>query len=136
MARQRRVARPLTQIANPDTREALPWFCRGAHVDPTSLGLPVQIRVLGQAYRVFVVPGLCADRRGRVRLLGACSYEHRAIAIAAEQPHAKALQTLGHEIGHVYLIDQQRRERALRTLSARQTEAICDMIADVLEDRR
>lgn len=135
MARRRRAARTLTQVIDPATGEPLPWFSRERTqlaITSDRLGLPAEIRVLGQSYRVIVIGNLFNDRHGRVGLDGGCSFAHRIIVIEAGLPRAKALYTLGHEIAHVYVAAN----RALRDLAHRHVEAVCDLIADVLEDRR
>lgn len=119
------------QIADPSTREPLPWWTRAGEPWPDGHGgLPVVSRVLGQTYRVLLHTDVYNDAAGRVPLLGGCSPMHRVIVIDPQRPLAEIYRTLAHERGHVYAYERP----ALANLKPAQLEAVCDLVADVLED--
>ena len=124
----------IRQVTLPGTCEPVPVFTTGEPLPDGASGFPKSVRVLGQRYRVVAHSELYNDPRGKVAVYGCVVFEPRVILIESDQPQAHAYRTLAHERGHVYVQDRRERDKRFEKLTPEQEEAVCDLVADVLED--
>ncbi len=105
-------------------------------VKPPPRNFPENVKIVGQIWRVRYHSQIYADRGKRKkpsRILGFCNFSHRLIVIDPCVPRFEALDTLYHEMAHVYLRKYPGNKTYWRALQKIE-EDICDIFARAFAD--
>lgn len=107
-------------------------YTRGGSWQPTPPGIPPEVRVGSEVWRVLLHSQLYGSRSSKSRLAGCAIHHERAIILDPSVPAHEMRATLGHELAHAYLFAAKETSAHLRKLTNEQEEAICDLFACAL----
>lgn len=101
---------------------------------PTPNGMPTEVTIYGQKFRVKYRKEIYNAPRRKSRLAGVVIYANRLIIIDPDATLHEMREVLYHEVGHVYLKTAQMEDKRLCRITAEETEGICDMIGKAVVD--
>jgi hypothetical protein len=107
----------------------LGFFTRGGHWTPAPFGLPTEMRVSGDRWRVLYHPAIYSSRSPQALLLGLCHHRERVIIVDPSFPPHEVADTLAHEHTHAIIQSGRETEPELGRLTRAQEEALCRVFA-------
>lgn len=108
----------------------------GATQHPPPEGLPRVVTIRGQRWRVVYythIYGVNANDKKATPLYGFCHEGHRLIVINSSEPRFNMIETLYHELAHVYLRKHTGSAR-YKDLMKHCEEELCDLFAEAFAD--
>ncbi len=90
-------------VVDPSTgRQLSTLVCKGLSATP--VGFSDHVRLFGERWNIVYCRGLYeTEGRKRKKLYGMCLGNHRMIVIETDCPRHEMIDTLYHEMGHVYV---------------------------------
>lgn len=126
MAKQKQ-KQGFTQLYEPVNHQPLEVLTRGGKPYKTPKGMLRKVKIQGKHFVVAYHSQIYTVTK--IRLRGIVMYNQRLIVIDPTQTLPMMLETLYHEMAHVYLNDWQEKSKPLHKLSPVQVEEICDLFA-------
>lgn len=123
-----------TQLKEPGLGFFLELYTYGGHYHSTPEGMPHEIRMYGQQYKIYYHSRIYNTKNKKQRLRGVVFYAHRIIFIDPLQSIHMMKETLYHEVAHVYLNSWKTRIASISKLSYQQVEDLCDLFGEAIPD--
>lgn len=123
-----------TQLHEPLNDQPLELLTRRGKAHSAPKGMPNKVKIQGKHFTVAYHSQIYTVEK--IRLRGIVIYAQRLIVIDPSQTLPMMLETLYHEMAHVYLMAWQDKSKALRKLSPLQVEEVCDLFAEAHYDAR
>ncbi len=101
---------------------------------PLPYRCPEKIRVLGKVFRIYCHTFIYSERKLSSRLRGVVLHDCACIVIDPQQSRYDFLQTLIHELGHVYVRDMERKDKRFATMTNELEEGFCDLLGNAVLD--
>lgn len=108
---------------------ALGVFTRGGNFHPTPNGLPSEVRVSGDVWKVLFHSRLYLTAKAKAPLLGVAIPSERVLIADPQVPDYELRDTVFHEVVHAWLHVGRQQDARLAKLSKEAEEAIAEVIA-------
>lgn len=107
-------------------------YTRGGDWQPAPYGIPPEVNIRGDRWRVLMHTNIYGSKAKGSRLAG-CAIEHERVVILDPSVPGHGLSTtLGHELAHAYLFGAKESSPHLRRLTREQEEDLCDLFGPVI----
>lgn len=107
-------------------------FTFGGTWRPAPPGIPPEVRIGAEVWRVLMHTHLYSSKHKASRLAGCAIRHERVIILDPEIPGHELRSVLGHEMSHALLFAAKETNGHLRKLTDEQEEALCDLFADAV----
>lgn len=107
-------------------------YTRGGSWKPAPYGIPSEVNVRGERWRILMHTDIYGSKAKGSRLAG-CAIEHeRVVILDPSVPGHELATTLGHELAHAHLFGAKESSPHLRRLTREQEECLCDLFAPLI----